>query len=140
MKLNEKLVSLRKEKKLTQLQVAEALDVSRQAISRWESGAAAPSADNLRSLSELYGVSVDSLLNQERWQPVPAEQEKIREKKRRPWLPWLTGILIGILIAAAAAGVIYICMTRQNSKAWRFDEVPSVQWDEENEKNFSLDW
>lgn len=48
MELKEKLVALRKEKGLTQLVVAEKLNVSRQAISRWESGTALPSTDNLR--------------------------------------------------------------------------------------------
>lgn len=47
MELKEKLVALRKEKGLTQSAVAEKLDVSRQAISRWESGIALPSTDNL---------------------------------------------------------------------------------------------
>lgn len=58
-----KLASLRKKKGLTQLELAEKLNVSRQAISRWEVGAAVPSTDNLKILSELYGVSVDYLLN-----------------------------------------------------------------------------
>lgn len=46
MELKEKLVALRKEKGLTQIAVAEKLNVSRQAISRWESGMALPSTDN----------------------------------------------------------------------------------------------
>ena len=61
--LSEKLASLRKEKGLTQMDLAEKLNVSRQAISRWEVGAAVPSTDNLRILGELYGVSVDYLLD-----------------------------------------------------------------------------
>ncbi len=63
MELNEKLISLRKQNKLTQAQVAETLDVSRQAISNWETGAVLPSTDNLKALSRLYQVSADSLLN-----------------------------------------------------------------------------
>lgn len=63
MKLNEKLVSLRKARQLSQAQVAEALDVSRQAISNWETGAVLPSTDNLKALSRLYQVPADSLLN-----------------------------------------------------------------------------
>ena len=47
MELKEKLVALRKEKGLTQSAVAEKLDVSRQAISRWESGIALPSTDKV---------------------------------------------------------------------------------------------
>lgn len=63
MELNEKLLSLRKKNKLTQAQVAETLDVSRQAISNWETGAVLPSTDNLKALSRLYQVPADSLLN-----------------------------------------------------------------------------
>lgn len=64
MKLEEKLVCLRKEKGLSQMYVAEAMGISRQAISRWEVGVALPSTDNLRKLAELYEVSMDSLVNE----------------------------------------------------------------------------
>ena len=63
MSLAEKLVTLRKRKGLTQMDLAELLNVSRQAISRWEVGAAVPSTDNLRFLGDLYGVQIDYLLN-----------------------------------------------------------------------------
>ena len=63
MNLATKLVSLRKQKGLTQMKVAEMLNVSRQAISRWEVGSAVPSTDNLKVLGELYGVPVDYLLD-----------------------------------------------------------------------------
>ena len=63
MSLAEKLVTLRKQKGLTQMDLAEQLNVSRQAISRWEVGAAVPSIDNLRILSDIYEISVDYLLD-----------------------------------------------------------------------------
>ena len=63
MSLAEKLVSLRKQKGLTQMDLADQVNVSRQAISRWEVGAAVPSIDNLRVLGELYDVPVDYLLD-----------------------------------------------------------------------------
>lgn len=58
MKLEEKLVSLRKAKGLSQMKLAEKMNVSRQAISRWETGAAIPSSENLKYLSDLYSVSL----------------------------------------------------------------------------------
>ena len=64
MKLEDKLIQLRKEKGLSQSYVADAMDISRQAISRWEVGIALPSTENLRKLAELYGVSIDVLLNE----------------------------------------------------------------------------
>lgn len=63
MNLATKLMTLRKQKGLTQMKVAEMLNVSRQAISRWEVGSAVPSTDNMKILGELYGVPVDYLLD-----------------------------------------------------------------------------
>lgn len=62
MELRDKLILLRKEKELSQADLAEILNVSRQAISRWEMGTSVPSMDNLSALSRLYNVSVDSLM------------------------------------------------------------------------------
>lgn len=61
-KLNEKIVSLRKKKGLSQQDLAEALDVSRQAVSRWETGVAVPSSENLKFIGNLFDVSLDYLL------------------------------------------------------------------------------
>ncbi|MBT9685343.1 helix-turn-helix transcriptional regulator [Pseudoflavonifractor sp. MCC625] len=63
MQLYEKLAWLRREKGISQLTAAEALKVSRQAISRWEVGTAVPTTDNLKYLSELYDIPVDVLLD-----------------------------------------------------------------------------
>ena len=82
MELKEKLVALRKEKGLTQLAVAEKLDVSRQAISRWESGTALPSTDNLKCLGALYGVPVDYLINEET-ERVNSESDSKKENEDR---------------------------------------------------------
>ena len=79
MELSERLVRLRKQKGLSQFDVAETLHVSRQAISKWESGNSVPSTDNLKLLSNLYDVSVDVLLNGEEDQPsheLPSAVEK----------------------------------------------------------------
>lgn len=62
MELNEKLAALRKKKGLSQAELAEAIKVSRQAISRWEVGTAIPSVDNLMWLSKFYQISMDELM------------------------------------------------------------------------------
>jgi len=62
MKFNEKLQKMRKEKGLSQETLAEMLDVSRQAISKWESGQSYPETDKLIIISDIFGVTVDSLL------------------------------------------------------------------------------
>jgi Predicted transcriptional regulators len=63
--LKEKLVGLRKEKGLSQLELAELAKVSRQAVSRWEVGSAIPSTNNLKFLSDLYGVPIGYFFDEE---------------------------------------------------------------------------
>ena len=63
MKLSDKIIGLRKSNGMSQEDLAEKLDVSRQAISRWESGTAMPDANNILQLSKLFGVTTDYLLN-----------------------------------------------------------------------------
>lgn len=63
MKLSDKLIMLRKENGWSQEDFAEKLDVSRQAISRWENGTALPDAQNILRISKLFNVSADYLLN-----------------------------------------------------------------------------
>ena len=63
MELKEKLAELRSRSGLSQQDVAEALEVSRQAVSRWETGAAVPGRDSLLALSRLFGVSVEELVS-----------------------------------------------------------------------------
>ena len=63
MKLSYKIVKLRKANGWSQEYLAEKLNVSRQAISRWESATAQPDATNILQLSKLFGVTTDYLLN-----------------------------------------------------------------------------
>lgn len=65
MKISERIVHLRKLNGLSQEDLAEKLEVSRQAISRWEMGTAKPDANNILQLSTLFGVTTDYLLHDE---------------------------------------------------------------------------
>ena len=64
MTFGEKLQKLRTRAGLSQDQLAELLDVSRQAVSKWETGTADPSTSNLLALAKLFGVSAEELLRQ----------------------------------------------------------------------------
>ncbi len=65
MKFHDKLFQLRKKGGFTQAELAEKLNVSRQAISKWEMGTAIPDIENMLSLSKLFSVSIDYLVNDE---------------------------------------------------------------------------
>lgn len=62
MKFNEKLISLRKEKGMTQEELAYKLGVSRQSVSKWELGECEPDISKLKEISKLFQVSTDNLL------------------------------------------------------------------------------
>ena len=122
MKLDEKLVHLRKEKGLTQLELAEAVKVSRQAVSKWESGGGIPSTENLRGLSELYGVSVDYLLNEKERKPENGNSPKdelgnspapVREERRRVPIKWIVVALV-VLILAVTIGMLTVNRDKGN--------------------------
>ena len=73
MTLSEKLQSLRKAAGLSQEALAERLNVTRQAVSKWETGEGKPDIDNLLPLARLLGTTVDYLLDDEANQPRPEE-------------------------------------------------------------------
>ena len=65
MTLSDKILTLRKQRGMSQEDLAESLNVSRQAVSRWEMGTAMPDAANIQKISKLFHVSADYLLNDE---------------------------------------------------------------------------
>ena len=75
---SERLKELRKEKKLTQTELASKLDISQKSYSNWESGKAEPTLDNIIKLADLLEVSLDWLFG----------REQMKVKKRSPAL-WL---------------------------------------------------
>ena len=65
MSFNEKLQYLRKENKLSQEQLADMLDVTRQSVSKWESGTTYPEMDKLITMCKIFKCSLDDLTNDE---------------------------------------------------------------------------
>lgn len=80
MEFNDKLQQLRKQKNLTQEELAEALYVSRTAVSKWESGRGYPSIDSLKAISKLFSVSVDELLSGEELISIAEMENKEKAK------------------------------------------------------------
>ena len=80
MTLHEKIYILRKKNGLSQEALAESLGVSRQSISKWETGEATPEVSKLLSLSKLFGVTTDYLLDDE-------SEEKVQEAEEEKEIP-----------------------------------------------------
>ena len=90
MEFNEKLQQLRKAKGLTQEELAQAIFVSRTAVSKWESGRGYPSIDSLKELSRYFGVTVDELIG-------PDEIITAAENEKRELIGRYTSLLCGML-------------------------------------------
>ena len=93
MTLGEKLQALRQKKGLSQEQLAERLEVSRQSVSKWESGQSRPDMDKLVVLAELFGVSTDYLLKEDGEAPKPSKGR---------WIPAVLAAALAIALAATA--------------------------------------
>ena len=90
MEFNEKLKELRSGRGLTQEELAEALFVSRTAISKWESDRGYPSIDSLKEISSFFSVTIDELLSGEKLL-------SIAEKENKSNMQNLCSILIGAI-------------------------------------------
>lgn len=120
MRVTTKLVALRKQAGLTQLELAETLGVSRQAISSWEVGNTVPSTENLKALGALYHVPLDYLLNdaledyeaakikghegEQTEQPVDEQTRPVGSAKKKNFL--ILAIAIGLILVAFVIGVV----------------------------------
>ena len=76
MEFGEKLQELRKKKGLTQEELAEALYVSRTAVSKWELGRGYPNIDSLKEISKFFSVSIDELLSGEKLLSIAKKENK----------------------------------------------------------------
>ena len=90
MEFNEKLQELRKNKGLTQEELAEVLFVSRTAVSKWESGRGYPSIDSLKEIANYFSVTIDELLSGEKI-------ISIAEKENKSNIQRICDLLFGIV-------------------------------------------
>lgn len=136
MGIGEKITLCRKKAGLSQEELAERLAISRQAVSRWETGAASPDTERVVALSRLFGVSTDYLLFDELEEPEspaknqaakaekPSEKEPAgddpaakRKERQRKFRIALGVCLVLLGLGAAVVAVVFIQLY-QNDHAW----------------------
>lgn len=98
MEFNEKLQELRNSKGLTQEELAQALFVSRTAISKWESGRGYPSIDSLKEISKFFSVSIDDLLSGEKLISLAEKENKLNIQRMCDLLFGIVDMLSVMLI------------------------------------------
>ena len=151
MTLGEKLEKLRRENHYTQEQLAGLLGVSRQAVSRWESGDTTPTMDKLKSLARIYGVSLDWLCSDAAGRELPeaakpeadrppdeAPAGKEGEKKQK---------IRAIAIALAIGVIAFVCvwfaatnMSEADSTQIEDMEHEEIDIPDQDESGFDFEW
>lgn len=139
MKINEKIYSLRKEKGLSQEELADKLNVSRQTVSKWELGDSTPDFDKIVPLCEVFGISAEELLRDKKTKTENLETNKPNTKKAlfislsvflyfvaiafivlgEEFFNLNDGLLVSVflLIIGIATGlIIFTCMTMSDKK------------------------
>ena len=139
MELSKKVKALRKKQGLSQLELAEKIFVSRQAISGWEAGTSRPSTENLQCLSKLYAVPLEVLLDDKQElefggdkQSEPVIPQKQRKKK-------CVSIIIGFIIILLF-GITLFQFWKKNSNEMTGDAIPGEKVETEIIQNFDLEW
>lgn len=141
MTLNKKLACLRKKEGLSQAGVSERLDVSRQAVSRWEAGESRPSTENLQALSKLYNVPLEYLLDNtaeisNRVEADGTKKDQFEGTAEKKIKYWAIGSCVVLMLLVLTA-IIYIRGEEHTTPVGNMmveeeDQYPSV--------GFSIDW
>ena len=107
MKLSEKILSLRTARGLSQGDLAEKLDVSRQSVSKWETGQSVPDLDKIIKLADFFGVTTDYLLREDESGTEYGKEDPVTQPKRKTlWWSQVVGVMIailGVILAGLAA-------------------------------------
>lgn len=105
--IGKNLLKLRKNKKLTQLEVAEKFNYSDKSISKWEKGESLPSVEVLCELAEFYGVTLDDLTTESETL-LTLETKKV-EKKKKEHTPRMFSTRL--MITLISVGAVWLCAT-----------------------------
>ena len=111
MNLGETIYRLRSERNMSQSDLADALDVSRQSVSKWENNSAVPELEKLIKISELFHVTLDELVGRENHTPLPVETSAPQQPSSRRTLGAIFlcfGLLTALLLSLLGVFIIGI--------------------------------
>ena len=131
--LADKLIDLRKKNGWSQEELAEKLDVSRQAVSKWEGAQSIPDMSKIIQLSELFGVSTDyspdlpyEYLEKEPIDTLYGVTGMVKDRKERFQPIHTRYLLIGILLCIASVIPLFICLFFGKESFWGVIGIASV--------------
>lgn len=123
------------------MKLAEMMNVSRQAISRWEVGAAVPSTDNLKFLGNLYGVPLEYLLHDDAPKPnqneIPVQKKAIVEQKSRR--KTVIVVLVAVLVVAVIVLSVML-LVEQPKKPISMGDISGNEVNVTGKNDFDVNW
>lgn len=146
MKINEKIYSLRKQSNLSQEELADKLNVSRQTVSKWELGESNPDSDKIVPICELFGITTEELLRDKKIEKLEKDKEEGPDVVKALlicgsvflYFLAIVSIILGeemfhlndglvvsiflILCGLATAIIVFTCMTRPSRKEEKEEE------------------
>ena len=138
MALSDRIKNCRQSAGLSQEKMAELVGVSRQAVTKWETGQTSPSTENLFRLAEILGTTVDLLLTEEeKAGPTPAEQiyylykleqeqkAVLRKAQRKARLQEALWALLAYLLLYLVGRFLWCDLSQSSFKGWLFSVRPS---------------
>lgn len=145
MTLNEKIYELRKNAGYSQETLAEKTGVSRQSVSKWETGESVPEIDKIVALSKIFSVTTDYLLNDDYSEEVTEEEkaafseikeiEEIKDtvKNKTPKYAWIFGVILAVIGVSILLRVLIpvlgvsMFMVKTNAEVIEAQSVPASQ-------------
>ena len=118
MKFSEKIIKIRKENRLSQEEFGNKINVSRQAISKWESEQSQPDVEKVKEISKIFGVSIEYLLNDELKEDIKIAEKKDKKTIKKVVLKILIAIVIVyVVFCLFKFALLSICYIRANDIA-----------------------
>lgn len=125
--LGNKLQQLRKQRGLSQETLAERLGVSRQAVSKWETGDSSPDLDKIMQIGAIFQISIDDLLKDS------VQEKEVSPKTEQP--PHHKARWIGIAAVFLTAGILLGMLVSQLSAKPSYDSSQNQAWDRVQAEN-----
>lgn len=119
-KLEEKLYQYRKKNKLSQEELAGRLSVTRQAVSRWERGESAPPVDVLKKMAEIYGTSLDELVNENEIKKEKGQQQEGKAIRKLFENNDLVLAVLVTILCCVACGIPIVGIAVQILVLWKY--------------------
>ena len=149
MNLKKRLYDLRKEKGISQEELAGMLGVTRQTVSRWECGTSRPSEERLAALSELYGVNMKFLTDDGAELPTPREERpeagpvSKRKFDFRKVGRYAVCVVCTLIVCAVICIPIFFSISRSRTKEVDTDPIEELNQEQIEslpKERFQLDW